>query len=227
MYSSIGHGGASGYLALMALYNFEPEIMKSSALILNILVAGISFYFYLKNKHFEWKMFWPFAITSVPFAFLGGLVIADPVVYKRILGIFLIFAILRILWINEKTNNNFKEVKLIWPLLIGCIIGFFSGLIGIGGGIILSPLILLLYNSNIKQTAAVSALFILVNSLSGFAGMAYNGIEIYPKIYFFIAAAITGGILGAYFGAKKFESKLLKYILSGVLCMASIKLFLL
>lgn len=226
MYSSIGHGGASGYLALMALYSFEPNIMKGSALILNILVAGISFYLYLKNDHFKWKLFWPFAITSIPFAFAGGMLTVDPILYKRILGIFLLFAIMRILFIKENEKNSYREVNIIVPLLFGCIIGFFSGLIGIGGGIILSPLILLLYRANIKQTAAISSLFILTNSVAGLGGMAYMGFDFYPKIYIWIAAAFGGGLLGAYLGAKKFENKLLKYILSIVLGLASIKLFL-
>ena len=224
MYSSIGHGGASGYLALMAIFGIETTLMKGSALILNLFVAGIAFYQYQKNGHFKWKLFWPFALASIPFAFLGGTISLDPNLYKKILGIFLIFAVLRIIGVFGKESEESKELKLWVALLIGSFLGFFSGLIGIGGGIILSPLILLLHWANMKQTAAVSALFILVNSISGLIGLTFSGFEYYDKIYIWIAVAFSGGILGAYLGAKIFNNKILKYVLAIVLGTASIKL---
>jgi len=224
MYASIGHGGASGYLALMAIFGIETNLMKGSALILNIFVAGVAFYHYQKNGHFKWKIFWPFALTSIPFAFLGGTISLDPSLYKKILGVFLIFAVLRIIGVLGKDNEESNELKLWIALLIGSFIGFFSGLIGIGGGIILSPLILLLHWANMKQTAAISALFILVNSASGLIGLTFSGFEYYDKIYIWIAVAFSGGVLGAYLGAKIFNNKILKYVLAMVLGTASIKL---
>lgn len=238
LYSSIGHGGASGYLALMALFSFEATIMKGSALILNIFVSGIAFYQFYRNGHFRWKLFWPFAIASFPMAFLGGSLILEPTLYKRLLAICLVFAILSILNIFGKRNN--KDLSEIIPstrdhwagrknafipaILIGLSLGFFSGLIGIGGGIILSPVLLLMHWANMKETAAVSALFIFVNSVSGLMGLSITGIQYYPQIYVWVAVALVGGIIGAYSGAKKLDNTVLKYILAGVLLIASIKL---
>jgi len=178
LYSSVGHGGASGYLALMALFSFAPESMKPTALLLNIFVAGISFYYYYKAGHFNKKLFLSFAITSIPFAFLGGTLELDASMYKKLLAVLLVFAILKMLNVFGKENNLVQAIKLWQGLLIGGIIGFFSGLIGIGGGIILTPLILLLHWGKMKEAAAVSALFIWVNSVAGLIGQLHSGVTI-------------------------------------------------
>lgn len=224
LYSSVGHGGASGYLALMALFGIAPYLMKSSALFLNVFVSGVSFFQFYKNNYFKWKLFYPFAISSIPFAFLGALVDVNPITYKRILGILLLFPILRLLNVIGNDNEKTKDVKLFIALLTGAGIGFFSGMIGIGGGIILSPVIVLLQWGNIKQTAAVSALFIFVNSLAGIAGLYSQGKSIDPITYGWLTVALSGGILGAYFGSKKFSGSFLKQVLAAVLIMASVKL---
>jgi len=151
LYSSVGHGGASGYLALMALFSFAPESMKPTALLLNIFVAGISFYYYYKAGHFNKKLFLAFAITSIPLAFLGGTLEIEASIYKKVLALLLIFAILKMLNVFGKETQVVKTVKLWQGTLIGGIIGFFSGLIGIGGGIILTPVILLLHWGKMKE----------------------------------------------------------------------------
>lgn len=225
LYASVGHGGASGYLALMALFSFSPDVMKSSALILNIIVSIIAFSQFYKGGFFKWKLFLPFAIASVPAAFLGAYVTVDADIYKKILGILLLFPILRLLGVFGKDDYTNKEVNWIIALTIGAVIGLLSGMIGIGGGIILSPAILLLHWGKMKDTAAVSALFIFVNSISGFMALLSKGVVIDQQVYFWLVIALVGGFAGAYFSRAKFSNKTLKPILAFVLVIASIKLF--
>lgn len=225
MYASVGHGGASGYLAMMALAGVPLMVMKPTALILNIFVAGISFFFFRQAQHFRSKLFYPFAITSIPAAFVGGMITINVTLYKQILGVFLLIAILRILGVFPKANpGENKTINTSLALVIGLGIGFFSGMIGIGGGIILSPVILLLRWGNMKEAAAVSALFIWVNSISGALGFVLGGGEIPLEASFLIPAAVIGGTFGAIYGSKRFSNVTLKYILSIVLFIAFIKL---
>jgi len=225
LYASVGHGGASGYLALMALFSFAPETMKPTALLLNLFVAGISFFYYYKEGYFNKKLFLSFAITSIPLAFLGGTIEIDASIYKKILAILLVFAILKMLNVFGKESENIKEVKLWQGLIVGGIIGFFSGLIGIGGGIILTPIILLLHWGNMKEAAAVSALFIWVNSAAGLVGQFSSGITLETNTFIWVAVALIGGVLGGYFGSKKINNTNLRYILAFVLVIACFKLF--
>ena len=224
LYASVGHGGASGYLALMALFSMTPGIMKPTALLLNLFVSLTSFIQFYRGTHFRWKLFWPFALASVPFAYLGGLVIVDGTIYKKILGLFLIIPILRFYFFANAKVDEQKQPQFILSLLIGGAIGFLSGLIGIGGGILLSPIILLLKWADQKQTAAVSALFIFVNSLSGLAGQLTKGIHFSADMYLYVAIAFLGGLSGAYFGSLKFKQNLLKNVLATVLVLAAYKL---
>ena len=225
LYSSVGHGGASGYLALMALFSFAPESMKPTALLLNIFVAGISFYYYYKEGFFNKKMFFYFAIASVPLAYLGGTIEVDASIYKKILAVLLIFAILKMLNVFGKESDNIKQVKLWQGLVVGGIIGFFSGLIGIGGGIILTPIILLLHWGKMKEAAAVSALFIWVNSFAGLTGQLCSGVSIEKESFLLVVIALIGGVLGGYYGSKKINNQRLRYILAFVLIIACTKLF--
>ncbi|MCF7569091.1 sulfite exporter TauE/SafE family protein [Sabulilitoribacter arenilitoris] len=225
LYSSVGHGGASGYLALMALFSFVPESMKPTALLLNIFVSGISFYYYFKAGHFNKKLFISFAIASIPLAYLGGTIEVDASIYKKILAILLIFAILKMLNVFGKESDNTKQVKLWQGLIVGGIIGFFSGLIGIGGGIILTPVILLLHWGKMKEAAAVSALFIWVNSAAALIGQFSSGVSIKKGAFVLVTIALIGGILGGYYGSKKINNQRLRYILAFVLIIACAKLF--
>lgn len=225
LYSSVGHGGASGYLALMALFGFAPTLMKSSALMLNIGVSFISFYQYYKAGYFKWKLFFPFVITSIPLSFAGALITVDGVVYKKILGLLLFFPILRLLGFLGNETNEEKPLHLPTALIIGGIIGLLSGMIGIGGGIILSPVLLLLHWAKMKETAAVSALFIFVNSISGIIALSVKGIVIETQVYYWFAIALLGGLAGAYWGQSNKNNLLLKRTLAFVLIIASVKLF--
>ena len=224
LYSSVGHGGASGYLALMAIFSISPDVMKPTALLLNLFVSLTSFVQFYRGKHFNWRIFLPFAITSVPMAYVGGLITVDDNLYKKILGVLLIIPIARFLFFANIKVDEIKRSNVILSLVVGAAIGFLSGLIGIGGGIILSPVLLLLKWTDMKQTAAISALFIFVNSLSGLAGQLQKGISFSADMYLYVAVAFIGGICGAYFGSLKFRQNILQYLLALVLIVASYKL---
>ncbi|MES1213898.1 MAG: sulfite exporter TauE/SafE family protein, partial [Bacteroidota bacterium] len=224
LYASVGHGGASGYLALMALFSFTPEVMKPTALLLNLFVSLTSFIQFYRGGHFKWKIFLPLAIASVPFAFLGGLITIDSFIYKKFLGLLLLVPIVRFLFFPNIPVDKLKKSNNLLSLVIGGAIGFLSGLIGIGGGIILSPILLLLKWTDQKQTAAISALFIFVNSLSGLRGQLFKGIHFSPDMFAYVGIAFTGGLCGAYFGSLKFNQNILKYVLAVVLMLAAYKL---
>ena len=155
LFSSVGHGGASGYLALMSLFLLPVIEMKSTALLLNIFVSGIAFYNYYRFKHFNKKLFFSFAIGSIPAAFIGGNLIIDVEIYKNILGFFLLFAAAKFLYNHDDIKIK-KRINYFISIIIGTLIGFFSGLIGIGGGIILTPLILLLKWGNVKTVMMIN-----------------------------------------------------------------------
>ena len=226
LYGSVGHGGATGYLALMAIFNFSPLFMKPTALLLNLVVAGIAFTQFWRAGFFKKKLFFPFAVTSIPAAFLGGLIEVDTLLYKKILGVFLILAIVKMIPKARKESSQLKKLPIGLGLIIGLAIGFFSGLIGIGGGIILSPIILLFNWGKVKEAAAVSALFIWVNSFAGISGQFIKGLELTSNIFVMIVLVTMASFIGGYLGSKKINSKTLNYFLAAVLFIASIKLFL-
>jgi len=224
LYASVGHGGASGYLALMALFSITPAVMKPTALLLNLFVSLTAFIQFYRGGHFRWKLFWPFALASIPMAYLGGLVVVDGNIYKKILGLLLLVPIIRFYFFSNSKAIEKRESNFALSVLIGACIGFLSGLIGIGGGILLSPLLLLLKWTDQKETAAISALFIFVNSMSGLAGQLTKGIHFTTDMYTYVTIAFVGGLCGAYFGALKFRQVILKNVLATVLVLAAYKL---
>ena len=227
LYASVGHGGASGYLALMALFSFSPDEMRPLALLLNLLVSAVAFYHYFKRGYFKAGLFWPFALTSIPMAFIGGNLQLESKLYQIILGVLLLIAVMRLLNLFGHEASKLKALVLWQALSIGALIGFASGLIGIGGGIILTPVILLLHWGDMKEAAAVSALFIWVNSASGLLGQFRLGIEFTEAHLFMLTLALVGGFIGAYLGSSRINTSGLKRILAFVLISASIKLFML
>jgi uncharacterized protein len=226
LYASVGHGGASGYLALMAVFSMSPAFMKPTALLLNLFVSLSAFILFYRGGHFKWKLFLPFALASIPLSFVGGMIALDADVYKKILGTLLLIPVARMLFLPNTLESELKEGRTGLSLLIGAVIGFLSGLIGIGGGIILSPVLLMLKWTNQKQTAAISALFIFVNSLSGLAGQFSKGIAFEPGMFVYAGVAFAGGTLGGWLGAGKFNQQMLKYLLAVVLLLAALKLLL-
>lgn len=224
LYSSVGHGGASGYLALMALCNMEVAVMKPTALLLNLFVSLTSFIFYYKGNYFNRRLFLPLALASVPMAFLGGSINLHSEVYKKMLGVFLLIPVIRFIFFRDIRVKETAQPNTIWLLLIGGLIGLLSGMLGIGGGVILSPVLLLLRWTDQKQAAAISALFIFVNSLAGLLGQQAKGINFSPQMVGYVAVAFCGGLLGAYFGAIRFQQRTIQYLLALVLAVASFKL---
>lgn len=224
LYAAVGHGGASGYLALMVLYGVAPQEMKPTALMLNLFVSLTSFIQFYRGKYFIMNLFMPLAIASVPMAFIGGMITLEESIYKKALGFLLLFPVIRFFFFKNVEDTELRPHNLYVAVLVGGMIGLMSGMIGIGGGIILSPVLLLLKWTNQKQTAAISALFIFVNSLAGLAGQLTQGIVFTGNMVTYVAVAFTGGLLGAYFGAIKLNQNTLKYVLATVLLVASYKL---
>ena len=224
LYASVGHGGASGYLAVMALFGFSATVMKPTALILNLMVSLIAFISFYRAKHFKQAMLWPLVLASIPCAFIGSVMPISEIVYKKILAVVLLISVLRLLW-NSSEQTIQPAPKWYWLSLIGAVIGLLSGMIGMGGGILLSPILLLMGWCNQKQTAAISAVFIFLNSASGMLGQLKTGFVWDAQLWAIIGFVLVGGSLGAYFGAAKFKSANMKYILAVVLFLAAGKLF--
>lgn len=224
LYASVGHGGASGYLALMALWGIQSELMKPSALLLNILVSGIAFIQFYREGYFKFKLLWPFIITSVPMAFIGAQIALPGNIYKIILGSMLVIAVLRMVF--QPSEKPVREIQLVWAIFIGGMIGLVSGMIGIGGGIILSPVLILTGWASVKESAAVSSIFILLNSISGFSSLMIKGVNWHSEMGWWILAGFIGGLLGSYYGSKKFKSVVIRNILAGTLLVACLKLIL-
>lgn len=221
-YASVGHGGASSYLMILALAGFAPEEIRPTALLMNIIISFVAFQNHRKTCDFPQKLFWQLAIFSIPAAFIGGMVTVEPEIYLKILGFLLLFPVLQ--FMGAFPENKFEISKtLLLPPVIGILIGFFSGLIGIGGGIILSPVLLMLGWTNIRQTAALSALFIFVNSVAGYIGTLGFSLSFDPALWIYIPPTIIAGMLGSYFGARRFNARLVKNLLTFVLAGAAMK----
>ena len=225
LYSSVGHGGASGYLAVMALMGIAPALMKSSALVMNLAVSLFSFIGFYRAGHFKLKLFWPFALASIPMSFLGAMHVLPDSIYKKILAVCILISIARMLFQFEKSDEPNKPIPLAGALGTGGVIGLISGMIGIGGGILLSPVMLLMRWSKIKETAAVSALFIFVNSVAGLIGALSKGtLQVSQHLLWAVLATVLGGILGSYFGSHRFNVPTLRYLLALGLGIACLKL---
>lgn len=228
LYSSVGHAGASGYLAVMALLSFAPETIKPSSLVLNIIVATIASVKFIRAGYFDKRIFTSFVIASIPFAFIGGYITVSPKYFKLIAGLFLIISALLLIfktYIKPKHTEP-KPMPTAYGLLIGAIIGIFSGLIGVGGGIFLSPIIIMFNWTTVKKASGVAALFILCNSLAGLAGhfTALNKLD--NNIFYWIIAVMMGGLLGSYLGVLKFNNKVIIVCLFLVLMTAGLKFIL-
>ncbi len=227
LYSTVGHAGASGYLATMALLSFTPEVMKPTALALNIIVAFVTTIRFAMAGYFFWRLFWPFALASVPMAYIGGGLAMHTTIYKILVGIALLFAAVHIILRSSVATDDTEDVgypALGASLAVGGGIGFLSGLTGVGGGIFLSPVLIILHWAGLRRTAAVAAAFILLNSISGLAGYLQKGGAFPDHIAFWSAAVVSGGFIGSSLGATKFNSPVLRVLLGVMLVMAGVKL---
>ena len=230
MYSSVGHGGASGYLAVLSLTAYatnDPVWLKQHAWSLNLLVAGLAFFAYKKSGFFDTKLALPFIVASIPAAFIGGYLQVDNTVYDILLSLTLVFAAWKLY--SNKDHHFSVEANKPPPVQIavgvGFVIGILSGIIGVGGGIFLSPIILLFGWSDPKTTAGISAVFIWVNSFSGLVGSTVSGqlaLDVSTLIPFSIAVLI-GGYIGSKFGSEKFSQNSIRNMLVGVMLIAAIR----
>jgi len=227
LYSSVGHGGASGYLAVMALFGLAPEVMRPTALVLNLLVAGVATVQFARAGWFSWPLFWPFAAGSVPLAFLGGAIALPTSLYRQLLGVVLFFAAFRlVLPAQTGAEPSLRKMPLLLAVSLGCVIGLLAGLTGVGGGIFLSPLLLVGRWAPPKPVAAASAVFIWVNSAAGLLGR-LTSVRLIPAFIFLWAlAALAGGLLGSFQGSRRLASVTLRRLLAVVLVVAGLKLFL-
>jgi uncharacterized membrane protein YfcA len=228
LYSSVGHGGASGYLAAMALFGLAPAQMKPTALCLNILVASIATFRFYRADRFSWSLFWPFAVASIPLAYVGGAITLPTNVYKQLVGITLLYAAFRLFFFTQAKAYGAaaRNVPFAAAIFFGALIGFLSGLTGVGGGIFLSPLLLLMGWADTRRTAGVSAAFILVNSIAGLLGN-FSGVQTLPyALPYFALAAIAGGIIGSEFGSRRLASVTIRRLLAVVLVVAGVKMIL-
>ena len=202
LYSSVGHAGASGYIAVMALWGLAPTEIRPTALILNILVATIGTYQFWKAGHFSWKLFWPFALLSVPAAYFGGYLQLPATILKTLIGLVLLFRRPACFFENKIPPKDCAGTRPT-AISVGAAIGFLSGLTGTGGGIFLTPTVLFFHWARIRQAAAISALFILVNSISGLAGY-FTSNHYIPALGMMLApTAVIGGVLGSYLGSRR------------------------
>jgi uncharacterized protein len=224
LYSSVGHGGASGYLAVMAVLAVAPEVTRPTALVLNVLVASITTIQFSSAGHFSWSVFWPFALTSIPFALLGGMLQLPTNAYNVVLGLVLLLAAGRLAWKFESDDGEVRAPNIAIAMLFGAGIGLLSGLVGVGGGIFLTPVLLLMHWCKAKTAAGVSALFILVNSAAGLVGNYQQASAVPSEAWTWIAAATAGGLIGSTLGARQFDSITLRRVLALVLIFAGIKL---
>ncbi|WP_224962098.1 sulfite exporter TauE/SafE family protein [Geomonas subterranea] len=226
LYSCVGHGGASGYIAVLALFSVAPEVFKPTALTLNLLVAGIATFSFARAGHFSWRLFWPFAATSIPFSFLGGYLTLPSHIYRPLVGVVLLLSASRLLL--QKNQGAVRTTPPATPtaLFIGAALGLLSGLTGVGGGIFLSPLLLLFKWGEPREVSAVAALFILVNSGAGLLGH-LSGVQAIPGYAPLLAgSAVLGGVVGSLLGSRHLPVPTIMRVLSLVLTIAGFKLLL-
>ncbi len=224
LYASMGLGGSSGYLAVMGLFEIDPGVMKPVALSLNIVVTSVGVYKFRRAGFFSWRLFWPFAVTSVPFAYLGGKVMLHSDVYRLVVGGVLVFAAYRLF---ASANSKGKQIvpPLLWVALIsGAAIGLVAGVLGTGGGIFISPLILLMGWAEQRTASAVTALFVMVNSIAGLLGHVSSMASLPPQILYWGAVVLVGGWIGAEYGSRHLPGALVRQVLSVVVFVGGIKM---
>jgi uncharacterized membrane protein YfcA len=226
LYASVGHGGASGYLAVLALAGIDPAAMKPTALVLNLVVAGIGSFQFARAGLFRWRKFWPFAVSSIPFAIIGGALKIPAGPYRALLGVILLLSAARLFATARMGDRPERDPSPIVAVPLGALIGFLSGVTGVGGGIFLSPVLLLFGWANARTTAAVSAFFIVANSLAGLAGHVSSLGSIPPAVVLWAPLTAVGGLAGSTLGSRKLPEAWIRRLLAVVLVLAGAKLLL-
>ncbi|MSO93192.1 MAG: sulfite exporter TauE/SafE family protein [Rhodospirillales bacterium] len=225
LYSSVGHAGASAYLAAMALVGVAPATMRPTALVLNIIVSSIATWRYVRAGWFSWPTLWPFLIAAMPMAFIGGGIHLPGEYYRPFVGIVLWIAAARLFLPGEIGTTDRSARAPLWGALIaGGVIGLLSGLTGTGGGIFLSPLLIFLRWSETRTVSGISAAFILANSASGLAGNIASVGSIPAEVPYFIVAVVAGALIGTTLGISTLARKMILTALALVLLVAGGKL---
>ena len=236
VYASVGHAGATGYIAVMTLAGMPAATVRPTALVLNVIVATIASVQFFRAGHFRARLFWPLAMASVPCALLGGAITLPTATFEAVLGVVLLASAAQII------RNALRDTATVaayepasdagpmwqgsglWLSTLGGGIGFLSGLTGVGGGVFLTPALLALQAAPVKNIAAVTAPFILVNSFAGLAGGLLAGRALQSISLPVIAAAVIGGAIGSHWGAFRLPARTLRLLMAGVLVFASVKL---
>lgn len=225
LYSSVGHAGASGYLGVMALVGLQQAVAKPTATTLNILVATITLVQFARAGHFPWRLLWPFLVGSVPLAYVGGTTTLPDQTYKRVVGVVLLLAAVRLAIGTWPTiPGGARRPPILVAMLIGAGVGLLSGLTGTGGGIFLTPILILFRWADAKPAAGASAGFILANSVAGLAGQWRAGLALPAELPYWVAAAGLGGLFGSTVGAWRFGGTTLRRVLAAMLVAAGAKL---
>ena len=230
LYASVGHGGASGYIAMLTLAGIAPAEIRPLALLLNIGVASLALYRFTRANHVQpshWRLLGWLALSAVPCAYLGGQIQLHTAWLSGLIGLSLLVAAFNLLWQVHRsvTTEAERGLAVHWALIIGALLGLLSGLTGVGGGIFLSPLLLALGAVSVRGTAGIAAGFIVLNSTSGLLGwLSKNNLVLPDAAYLWIAAALLGGLAGAWIGARKAPPKVLRILLAVVLLIAAWKL---
>lgn len=225
LYSSVGQGGTSGYLAAMALAGIAPVIMRPAALGLSVLVSAIGVVRFYRAGHFHWAVLWPFLIGSVPLAAVGGSLRLPDSIYSPAVGILLLVSAVTLIWrVPDRGEDAPPGVPVAWAVISGAVIGLISGLTGVGGGLLLSPLLLLTGWAGIRQTAGVSAAFILLNALAALVANLTSGGTLPAAFPIWTVAAVVGGLVGTELGTRRLQGRTMRFVLAAILALSSLKL---
>lgn len=226
LYSTVGHGGASAYLAVLALAGTATAVMRPTALMLNLVVAGLGAIQFARAGHFRWGLAWPFVLAGIPMAYLGGRLSLPETIYRPVIGVILLLSAVRFMITLTASDTPLRTPSAGSRVAVGASLGLVAGLTGVGGGIFLSPLLLLMGWADLRTTAATSAVFILVNSLAGLAGFLHAGGALPSTAWSWILVTAIGGFVGATLGSAHFSRSALRGLLAMVLGIAGAKLLL-
>ena len=225
LFTSVGHGGASAYIALMTLFGLDQLVIRPTALVLNVLVTSFSSIRYIRAGLFRWRTLWPVLIGALPMAYLGGAITLPGHFYKPLVAVILALSALRLLIPSTETKlPKLADIPIVWGIISGAIIGLLAGLTGTGGGIFLSPLLVFTGWSDVRKASGVTSVFILCNSLAGLAGNHASVSALPSQTLLYIAAVLIGAVIGTYLGISAFAKSGILRALAIVLLIASAKL---
>src|SRR6185312_2985228 len=224
LYATVGQAGGTAFLALMAFAAFPPSEMRPTALALNVVAAGYSTWAFSRKRVVDWPKLRPLLFSSLPTAFIGGFIVLDERLYKTTAGIVLLLGGAAMILRRQRADNADRETPLWGASLVGAVVGLVSGLTGVGGGVFLAPILIALRWASPKQTAALSAPFILANSAVGLIAVLYAGQLPSPHLVLYTAGALGGAIAGTAIGLKWFSQATTRYVLAAILLAAGVQL---